>query len=155
MRFPLACFFSKKTEAFLLQSSTSLLKSNVFFFPLPISLQESIFISFNRSTLKAGHVVSTFSVIGRRSSIHRAVFEHLGPSPSYFQTSHDPPSAAETRGKVAALRRLDTGWNRQHSTPKSSYAGKHIPLWLPWSQRQHAVCFGCCIIGICPLFFTF
>lgn len=71
-------------------------------------LAESIFISFNKGTLKAEHVVSTFSVLGR-SSIHRSVFRQPVPSPSYFPTSHDLPCAAETRGKVAALRRLDTG----------------------------------------------
>lgn len=34
-------------------------------------------------------------------------FSSQSPPPSYFPTSHDPPCAAETRGKVAAQRRLD------------------------------------------------
>lgn len=76
------------------------------------------FFPFIKSTLKTGHV-STFSVLGRssRSSIHRSVFQQSVPSPSYFPTSHDLPCAAETRGKVAALRRLDTGqnWQRTYS----------------------------------------
>lgn len=93
--------FHKTLATFLQQSSTSFLKSNAFFFA------ETIFISFNQNTLDARHVVSMFPALGK-SSMHRAVLQQPVPSPSYFPTSHDPPCAAETRGKVAALRRLDT-----------------------------------------------
>lgn len=100
-----------------------------------------------KSNLKAGHVVSWFSALGRSSIIiHWAVFQQPVPSPSYFLTSHDPPSAAETGGKVAELCRLNTRLNRQHSIHKYSYASKHIPLLLCW---KHTVCFGYRKISIC------
>ena len=100
---------------------------------MPFSLQGPFFISFNRNTLEARHVVSTFAVLGR--SIYRAAFQQPVPSPSYFPTSHDPPCAAETRGKVAALCRLDTGQNWQHSPYQPSYAGMLIHLWPLKTQR--------------------
>lgn len=37
------------------------------------------------------------------------------PPPNYASTSHDQPCAVETRGKVAALCRLETGENWQHT----------------------------------------
>ena len=48
------------------------------------------------------------------------LFSQPVPSPSYFPASHDLPCAAETRGKVAALRSVDTGSSRRRSTRKSS-----------------------------------
>lgn len=54
-----------------------------------------------------------------RSDVLRSVKDHprqqSPPPPTMFSTSHDQPCAAETRGKVAALCRLETGGNWQQT----------------------------------------
>lgn len=68
--------------------------------------------SINKNVLSCGRTVMS-SVLC--TIIHGAMFQQQSPPPNYASTSHDQPCAVETRGKVAALCRLETGGNWQHT----------------------------------------
>lgn len=144
VRSSLACFSLRLQQRFSCKALLSFLKSSAFFFA------DSIFISFNRSTLKAGHVVSTFSLVGR--SIHKAVFQPPVPSPSYFPTSHDPPCAAETRGKVAVLRASTPG--EAGNVVLTNLVCRHACCVVVTMKppKTHHLFFFFFLVGICTFF---
>lgn len=69
-----------------------------------------------------------FSAPGARTDSARSRVPAV-PSPSnYVSTSHDQPCAAETRGKVAALRRLETGEKLATNEYLHAYWQHHTPV---------------------------
>lgn len=91
-----------------------------------LSVQGPFLFHSVKSTLKTGHVFSTFSVLEEGATAAAAstdrCFSSQSLPPATFQHHMIYPVLQKTRGKVAARRRLDTGQNWQRSTHKSCYA---------------------------------